>query len=1005
MKRLLLLLLAPLLACAQPSTPINNPRLQGTGYVVTGASLSAQGTGTITATAMSNSTTMSMALDLLGSTRGSVLYRGASGWTILAPGTAGYVLATGGTGADPYWAAGGGGSPGGSNGQIQYNAAGSFGGFTMSGDATVNTGTGALTLANSGVSAGTYGSTTTIPAITIDAKGRITASSNSTPAFLPLVGGTLTGNLTFSDAGEGMILSGGASVLATDGAIGVTASGTNQSVFLTPSGTGNISMVGPMALQSGTSPTTSVAGHTAFDTNAWGSGRGAVQVYDGTGNTYLLGALASDTPSSGQVPTWNTGGTITWETPSTGSGNVTGGSLTANAVIIGGGSNAISALGSLGTSGAPLLSAGAGAPPAFGAIALGGGASIVSGTLPIGNGGTGATSTSQNFAFIGPTSGSGAPSFRALVAGDIPSLSGTYLPLAGGTMTGNITFNDTGEGLNLHGGGNITGASGNVSIASSASSNNVNVTGAFNGTQTAQATFAGTFTAPANDNFHFWQWSPTITSAGTSTDIRALSMDSVLAGSTDAAAIRAVRLRAMTDSGASANVTTLQGISASQTHQGSGTITEMIGYAGSMNVNGSGNVTNAYYFLTQVPSFTSTGVVTSSVRGFWTKDVGNATKISGAAYAFSASDITKPTGNAYGFHSDLGAGSGGKYAFYGAGTAPSYFGGDVALGSILSLYSAASPTTSTAGYVAFDNNAWDTGRGAIQAYDGTANTYVVAALASDTPSNGQVPTWKTGGTVEWETPSGSGNVTGGSLTANAVVVGGGSNAVTVLASLGNSGAPLLSAGAGAPPAFGALNLAGGSNIVTGALPVANGGTGATTLTSNAVITGNGTGAVTSVSPGTTGNVLTSNGTAWTSAAPSGGGKYTMTFCHAITNPGDGLTYYSGGLYASVAQTTNGNDLCKLPIPISGTITNATYKVTVAGTLGSSENVTVELFYAGTTAIGSATMQFSSMVNTATATGISQAVTAGDFLVARWVSPVWTTNPTSVILTTQVTISL
>lgn len=37
---------------------------------------------------------------------------------------------------------GGGGTPGGSSGQIQYNNAGAFGGFTMSGDVTVNTGTG-----------------------------------------------------------------------------------------------------------------------------------------------------------------------------------------------------------------------------------------------------------------------------------------------------------------------------------------------------------------------------------------------------------------------------------------------------------------------------------------------------------------------------------------------------------------------------------------------------------------------------------------------------------------------------------------------------------------------------------------------------------------------------------------------------------------------------------------------------------------------------------------------
>ena len=59
--------------------------------------------------------------------------------------------------------------------------------------------------------------------------------------------------------------------------------------------------------------------------------------------------------------------------------------------------------------------------------------------------------------------------------------------------------------------------------------------------------------------------------------------------------------------------------------------------------------------------------------------------------------------------------------------------------------------------------------------------------------------------------------------------------------------------------------------VTGTLPVANGGTGATSLTANNVILGNGTSAVQVVAPGTSGNVLTSNGTTWTSSTPAAGG--------------------------------------------------------------------------------------------------------------------------------------
>lgn len=48
----------------------------------------------------------------IGSTRGAILERGASGWVLIAPGTSGYVLTSNGTGADPtYQAGGGGGGP------------------------------------------------------------------------------------------------------------------------------------------------------------------------------------------------------------------------------------------------------------------------------------------------------------------------------------------------------------------------------------------------------------------------------------------------------------------------------------------------------------------------------------------------------------------------------------------------------------------------------------------------------------------------------------------------------------------------------------------------------------------------------------------------------------------------------------------------------------------------------------------------------------------------------
>ena len=65
----------------------------------------------------------------------------------------------------------------------------------------------------------------------------------------------------------------------------------------------------------------------------------------------------------------------------------------------------------------------------------------------------------------------------------------------------------------------------------------------------------------------------------------------------------------------------------------------------------------------------------------------------------------------------------------------------------------ATPTTDAFGEIAADNDAWGASRGALQTFDGTASTFVVATLATDTPTNTQVPTWNTGGTITWETPA------------------------------------------------------------------------------------------------------------------------------------------------------------------------------------------------------------------------------------------------------------
>jgi hypothetical protein len=89
----------------------------GTGISTGGSPITAAGTVSLAAiadkTMLANtsgssaapiSTTLSLFWDsVLGTTQGAVLYRGASTWTLLAPGTSGQFLATGGASANPSW--------------------------------------------------------------------------------------------------------------------------------------------------------------------------------------------------------------------------------------------------------------------------------------------------------------------------------------------------------------------------------------------------------------------------------------------------------------------------------------------------------------------------------------------------------------------------------------------------------------------------------------------------------------------------------------------------------------------------------------------------------------------------------------------------------------------------------------------------------------------------------------------------------------------------------------
>jgi hypothetical protein len=152
--------------------------------------------------------------------------------------------------------------------------------------------------------------------------------------------------------------------------------------------------------------------------------------------------------------------------------------------------------------------------------------------------------------------------------------------------------------------------------------------------------------------------------------------------------------------------------------------------------------------------------------------------------------------------------------------------------------------------------------------------------------------------------------------------------------------------------------------VTGTLPVGNGGTGATTLTANNVLLGNGTSALQVVAPGSSGNVLTSNGTTWASSTPA------AAFSTSADNTFTGTQSFTG-------------TSAKLAIVLNDAAEVATVTATAAtGTIAYDITTQSVLFYtSNASANWTVNFRASSGTSLNTALAIGQSVTAA-FLVTQ-----------------------
>jgi len=532
--------------------------------------------------------------------------------------------------------------------------------------------------------------------------------------------------------------------------------------------------------------------------------------------------------------------------------------------------------------------------------------------VTVAQGGTGAATATQNFVFAGPSTGSsaGAPNFRALTASDLPAGSGSYIANSTSQQTSS-NFNISGDGIAA---GNLSAASFIVPNASGAqflkgdgtldgtvyatSGANSNIT-SLTGLTTALAIGQGG-TGSATKNFVDLSTAQTIAGVKTfssaitfNTDI---NVNSIKIGKgagqiSSNIAIGSYALETANTTGAYNNVLGQYSLRNNTT----GNMNNAFGYnALNLNTISDANSAFGHQALSSTTGANNTGIGARALQN--NTSGSNNTSI---GYYSLLTNTTGAQNTAIGSGADVGATNLTNSTAIG-------YGATATLSNTVQLGNASVVNVSTSGTITAGNVTYP------KIHNSLAN---------------QVLTIDALGVATWA-PNSSASLAGGVAGAIPYQSGVGTTSYTAA---GTTGQILTSAGTSAP-------------IWTSIIPVANGGTGASTLTSNAVILGNGTSSVQAVAPGTSGNVLVSNGTTWTSQAAPASGVSIVGSISASSNV-KGATISGTSITLTPADITNGGIVTAAAQTFAGTKTFADINITGALNGASTTSSTIAGFNA------------------------------------------------------------